>query len=91
MSQPKTEEQTGSDPKYLASDTVDCRRAIKALFRSDPNADQPGHGGELWRYRGRFYVFLSGGRGMITAYRVGNDDRLRKLHRVPKALVEAWA
>jgi len=66
------------------------RRALKAYFRAanavGAQADQP-KTPETWTDGdGKMYVVLRNVRGVLAVYRIGNDDRLRRLKRWPTEL-----
>ena len=66
----------------------EVRRALSAYFRSGsnmrPNLSESG----LEQYEGKIYICLRSGSELLAAYRLRNDNTLKRLKRYPKGMIQ---
>ncbi len=73
---------------YIWNDHELTERAFRAYFRAG-NTMQPANSSGVGMHNGRGYVVLRNAHAVLAVYRVfsrGGVDRLRALHRWPRAL-----
>jgi hypothetical protein len=77
----------------IASDEDLTSRAFAAYFRAGTRNGfimaQPANYSGVAEHKGKQYVVLRNGGGVLAVYRVRNDGALKGLRRWPKALEEA--
>jgi len=62
-------------------------RAMAAYFRFG-GIDQPSNSSSVEEISGKWYVILRNINGILSVYRVRNDDKLKRLKRWPKDIEE---